>query len=100
VKRGEVWTRSRLGRDLHVVVVGHDNLTSARPAVLVVPISDVMPPSLVEPTVVNVQGATLGVALIPRVGEMSKATLASRASVLSPTSMEAVDIALRAALDL
>jgi mRNA-degrading endonuclease toxin of MazEF toxin-antitoxin module len=100
VKRGEVWTRSRLGHESAVVIVGNDSLTVQRSGVLTVPISDVMPPTLLEPTVSDADGTALGVALIPRVGEVSKANLSACASALSPASMEAIDVALRAALAL
>lgn len=100
MKRGEVWLRTRLGHERPVVVVGHDSLTTTRSTVLVVPLSDVMPPTLVEPTVSDADGAPLGVALVWHVGGMSKQTLAARASELSPASMEAIDVALRAAFDL
>ena len=100
MKRGDVWIISRLGHERRVAVVGHDNVTATRGGVLVVPISDVLSPDLVSPGVADADGAALGVALIPRIGEVSKASLSSRAGVLAPGSVEIVDIALRAVLDL
>lgn len=100
MKRGDVWVKSRLGHEYKVVVVGNDGLTATRPYVLVVPISDVTDPGLVQPVVADGDGSALGVAQIPRVGEVSKASLIKQSGVLAPASVEMVDIALRAALAL
>jgi hypothetical protein len=59
-----------------------------------------MGPGIVEPLVSDSAGGTLGVAQVPRVGEISKATLTVQAGALAPTSVEIVDMALRAALAL
>jgi mRNA-degrading endonuclease toxin of MazEF toxin-antitoxin module len=100
VKRGDVWVTSRFGHERKVVVVGDDGLTARRQWVLVVPISDVIGPGIVEPVVSDSTGSMLGVAQVPRVGEISKTTLTVRAGALAPTSVEIVDMALRAALAL
>jgi len=100
VKRGDIWIVSRLGQDRKVAVVGHDKLTETRGGVLVVPISDVLSPDIVSPVVSDADGTALGVALIPRIGEVSKTSLSSPAGALAPESVEVVDVALRAALDL
>jgi mRNA-degrading endonuclease toxin of MazEF toxin-antitoxin module len=100
VRRGEIWTASRAGHDRKVVIVGHDALTEARDRVLVVPISDVRPASLIEPALADADGHSIGVALTPGLGEIAKTYLTSRAGLLAPASAESLDIALRAALDL
>lgn len=98
--RGQVWTARRAGHDRLVVIVGHDALTAARDAVLVVPISDVREASLIEPAVTLADGTPAGVATTPRVGEVDKTYLVEQRGELAPESREALDIALRAALDL
>lgn len=100
MKRGDVWIASRLGHERKVVVVGHDNVTASRDGVLVVPISDVLSSDLVSPMVSDADGTALGVAQIPRIGEVNKASLSSWAGALAPASVEIVDISLRAVLDL
>lgn len=100
MRRGQVWTARRAGHDRLVVIVGHDALTAARGGVLVVPISDVREPSLIEPAVTLIDGARAGVATTPRVGEIDKAYLVEPRGELAPESRESLDIALRAALDL
>ncbi len=65
-----------------------------------VPISDVMSPGIVEPVVADTDGIAFGVALAPRVGEVSKTVLTKQAGELAPASVEIVDMALRAALAL
>jgi mRNA-degrading endonuclease toxin of MazEF toxin-antitoxin module len=100
VNRGEIWTASRAGRDRLVVIVGHNSLTEARSAVLIVPISDVRASTLIEPSVTDEQGQPVGVAMTPRVGEIDKSYLVGSTGRLSPESLEALNIALRAVLDL
>jgi mRNA-degrading endonuclease toxin of MazEF toxin-antitoxin module len=100
VKRGEIWTVSRLGHERKVIVVGAEGVTARESTVLVVPISDVKPPSLVEPTVSDIEGAALGVAQILFVGQVGKASMKDRAGELTPASVEIVDMSLRAALAL
>jgi mRNA-degrading endonuclease toxin of MazEF toxin-antitoxin module len=100
VRRGEIWTATRVGHDRKVVVVGHDALTETRDRVLVVPISDVRPASLIEPSLADTDGHSVGVALTFGLGEIAKAYMTSRAGSLAPASAESLDIALRAALDL
>jgi mRNA-degrading endonuclease toxin of MazEF toxin-antitoxin module len=100
VKRGDVWISSRFGRDRKVVIVGLDRLTADRDRVIVVPISEAFAPDLVAPTVSMGDGETLGVAQIPYVGDVGKTSLTLRAGVLTPLSVESVNIGLRAALDL
>ncbi|GAA2525176.1 type II toxin-antitoxin system PemK/MazF family toxin [Pilimelia columellifera] len=100
MKRGQVWTASRAGHDRLVVIVGHDALTDVRDGVLVVPVSDVRAATLIEPTVTLVGGDPLGVAMTPRVGEIAKTYLTEARGNLDPASAEALDVALRAVLDL
>jgi mRNA-degrading endonuclease toxin of MazEF toxin-antitoxin module len=100
MKRGDVWVFCGLGHQRKVVVVGDDGLTARRQAVLVVPISDVRGPSIVEPVVSDVSGKPLGVAQIPRVGEVNRRSLTTQSGVLAPASVEIVDMALRVALAL
>ena len=100
MKRGEVWTATRAGHDRLVVIVGHDALTEAREGVLVVPLSDVRASTLIEPTLTDTTGQTVGVAMTPRVGEITKSYLTSKRGTLDQASAESLDIALRAVLDL
>jgi len=100
VKRGEIWTATRAGHERRVVIVGHDALTEARDSVLVVPISEVRSASLIEPALTDSAGQQVGVAMTPRVGEVTKSYLTAPAGALGSQSIESLDIALRAALDL
>jgi len=100
VRRGEIWTASRAGQDRLVVIVGHDTLTAARAGVLVVPLSDVRAATLIEPDVITDDGKPAGVAMTPRVGEVDKAYLTERRGSLHAGSLESLNIALRAVLDL
>ena len=98
--RGEVWTVTRLGHERKVIIVGNEDVTARRPGALTVPISDVGPPEMVEPVVADTDGVTLGVAQVPRVGEVHKEYLKSRVGALAPASVEMVDMALRVTLAL
>jgi mRNA-degrading endonuclease toxin of MazEF toxin-antitoxin module len=100
VRRGEVWIATRAGHVRLVVVVGHDGLTDARGGVLVVPISDVRAATLIEPALTFTDGRPVGVAMTPQVGEIAKSYLSGAPGTLAPDSVESLDIALRAALDL
>jgi mRNA-degrading endonuclease toxin of MazEF toxin-antitoxin module len=100
VRRGEIWTATRAGHDRTVVIVGHEALTETRDRVLVVPLSDVRPSSLIEPALADADGRPVGVAMTPGVGEVAKVYLTARAGALAADSAESLDIALRAALDL
>jgi mRNA-degrading endonuclease toxin of MazEF toxin-antitoxin module len=100
VRRGEIWTATRAGHDRSVVIVGHDALTDSRDGVLVVPISDMRSATLIEPALSYDTGDPIGVAMTPRVGEISKSYLTTARGHLSPESVESLDIALRAVLDL
>lgn len=100
MKRGQVWIARRLGHDHLVVLVGHDQVTAARDYVLSVPLSDARPASLTEPTVTTHDGAALGTAVTPRVGEIAKTYLVDQHATLAPASVDALDVALRAVLDL
>ncbi|WP_305784826.1 hypothetical protein [Symbioplanes lichenis] len=83
-----------------MVIVGHDALTLERDAVLVVPLSEVIGASLVQPHLADNAGRPVGVALTPRVGEIAKGYLKAPRGELEAASGESLDIALRAALDL
>ncbi len=100
MRRGEVWTATRAGHDRQVVIVGHDALTDNRDGVLVVPLSDVRSPTLIDPIQEDYDGKPVGVAMTPRVGEIAKAYLTVHAATLAPASAESLDIALRAVFDL
>src|SRR5690606_10682732 len=63
-------------------------------------ISDVREPTLIGPAVTLADQARVGIAMTPRVGEIDKAYLVESRGELSPESREALDVALRAALDL
>ena len=100
MRRGEIWTASRAGRDRLVVIVGHDALTEARAGVLVVPLSDVRASTLIEPAVSDRSGQPVGIAMTPRVGEVDKTYLVGHVGELHSDSIEALNVALRAVLDL
>jgi mRNA-degrading endonuclease toxin of MazEF toxin-antitoxin module len=100
VRRGDVWVAERAGSARLVVAVGHDQVSAARDAVLVVPISDVRGSTLIEPGVSDEHGHPVGVALTPRVGEVSKGYLTTLHGRLSAQSLESVEVALRAIFDL
>ena len=100
MRRGEIWNATRAGHTRKVVIVGHEALTGMRDRVLVVPISDVHAASLIQPALADDDGHSVGVALTPGVGEIAKAYLTARAGSLAEASVESLDIALRAALDL
>lgn len=98
--RGEIWIAKRAGGSRFVIIVGHDNVTAQRDGVITIPISDVRSPSLIEPAVFDEGGMLLGVALTPRLGEVDKTYLTERHGRLGESSLDSVDIALRAVLDL
>ncbi|MCA2213661.1 type II toxin-antitoxin system PemK/MazF family toxin [Jidongwangia harbinensis] len=100
MKRGEIWTVTRAGHQRSVVIVGHDAVTAARNAVLAVPISDVQSPNLIQPALNDADGSAIGVALTAGVGEVTKSYLTARTGTLAGTSVESLNVALRAALDL
>lgn len=99
-RRGDVWVAERAQKPRLVVVVGHHGVSAIRDAVLVVPISDVRASTIIEPGVHDEEGHSVGVAMTPRVGEVSKDHLTARHGRLSATSLESVDTALRAIFDL
>jgi mRNA-degrading endonuclease toxin of MazEF toxin-antitoxin module len=99
-RRGDVWVAERATKARLVVVVGHDGVSATREAVLVVPISDVRASTLIEPGVDDEQGHPVGVAMTPRLGEVSKEYLTGRHGRLSADSLESLDVALRAIFDL
>jgi mRNA-degrading endonuclease toxin of MazEF toxin-antitoxin module len=100
VKRGEIWIASRAGSKRFVVIVGHNSVTEQRAGVLVVPLSDVRASTLIEPTVTDEDGDPVGIAMVPRIGEIDKAYLTERRGRLNPESLDALEIALRAVLDM
>ncbi|MGX6607833.1 hypothetical protein ACWKSP_37765 [Micromonosporaceae bacterium Da 78-11] len=77
MKRGDIWIMSRLGHHRRVVVVGHEAVTATRAGVLVIPISDIVLPTMVMPLVSDEGGEDLGTAQIPNVGEVNKAYFTS-----------------------
>ncbi|GAA2504177.1 type II toxin-antitoxin system PemK/MazF family toxin [Winogradskya humida] len=100
MRRGEIWVVSRLGSKRAVVIVGHDTLTADRDAVLTVPLSDVMPVRIAEPALRDSTGMSVGIARTPLLGQVMKDYLIERRGELAPASVENLDIALRAVLDL
>ena len=67
---------------------------------LVVPLSDVRASTLIEPDVRLEDGSPVGIAMTPRVGEISKDYLTELRGRLAPESLESLETALRAVLDL
>jgi mRNA-degrading endonuclease toxin of MazEF toxin-antitoxin module len=100
VRRGEIWTASRAGSQRLVVIVGHDAVTAQRSGVLVVPLSDVRASTIIEPTVSDEDGKPVGIAMVPRIGEIDKNYMSERQGRLDTASIEALEIALRAVLDM
>lgn len=90
----------RAGSKRLVVIVGHDSLTAQRSGVLVVPVSDVRASALIEPTVSDEDGQAVGIAMVPRVGEIDKSYLLERQGRLDERSVDALEIALRAVFDM
>ncbi len=95
-----MWAIKRAGREHLVVIVGHDTLTEARTGVLSVPLSDVRASTLIEPALWLDDDTPAGVALTPRVGEVTKDYFSECRGKLRDDSLSSLDIALRAALDL
>ena len=100
MRRGEIWTASRAGSKRLVVIVGHDSLTEQRDGVLVVPLSEVRASTIIEPTVFDQDGRAAGIAMVPRVGEIDKSYFVERHGMLSPDSVEMLEVALRAVFDM
>ena len=100
MKRGEVWHARVLGRsDRYVAIVGHDQVSAARDAVLCVQI-DRSPGQTATLLSVPVDLPVQGFARAVTVGPLSKQWMVERLGVLDDAVVEQIDVALRAALDL
>jgi mRNA-degrading endonuclease toxin of MazEF toxin-antitoxin module len=100
VRRGEVWRVLLLGkRERHVVIVGHDQVTAARGDVLCVQL-DQTPGLTASLLAVPVRGPVAGYARAVTVGPIFKSLFSKRLGEVGADTMEEIDIALRAALDL
>ncbi len=102
MRRGQVWRVLVLGRsERTVVIVGHDALTDTRTDVLCVHIRD-EPGETGSLVSVRVETPVAGYARAATVGPLSKSSFAPGEHLgdLAPSTLEQVDIALRAALDL
>lgn len=98
MQRGEVWRVLVLGRsERTVVVVGHDQITTARPDVLCVQVDTT---GTYEPDLVTVTVAGAGTARAYTVGPIMKSSFTERLGVVDDETSGQLDIALRAALDL
>ena len=100
MRRGEVWRVLVLGRsERTVVIVGHDALTDTHGEVLCVHVreSAAEAGSLVS---VRLESPVSGFARAATVGPLRKSTFTERLGAIDAATMEQVDIALRAALDL
>ena len=100
MRRGEVWRVLVLGRvERTVVIVGHNALTDTRDDVLCVQVQDTpgMTASLVT---VRVDDPVVGYARGASVGPLAKKNFTERLGLLGEGTLEQLDIALRAALDL
>lgn len=100
MRRGEVWRVLVLGRvERTVVIVGHNALTDTRDDVLCVQLQDTpgMSASLVT---ARVDDPVAGYARAASVGPLAKKNFVEPLGALDGESLEQLDIALRAALDL
>jgi mRNA-degrading endonuclease toxin of MazEF toxin-antitoxin module len=98
ILRGEVWRVLVLGRsERTVVVVGHDRVTAGRPDVLCVQVDT---SGTFGADLVTVELAGIGAARAVTVGPLSKTSFAERLDAVDPATLEQLDIALRATLDL
>ncbi|WP_306203985.1 type II toxin-antitoxin system PemK/MazF family toxin [Actinoplanes sp. RD1] len=100
MKRGEIWSVVRMRHQRSVVVVGSDEVTAKRDAVLSVPLSEVMSAAPEHPAVAESSGRPMGVALAPRIGEIDKSYFLVPSGELSRDSLDKLDRALREVLDL
>lgn len=98
MRRGEVWRVLVLGRsERTVVIVGHDRVTAARPDVLCVQV-DTTGTYTADLVTVPIEG--VGVARSYTVGPISKPAFVETIATVDSATMEQIDIALRATLDL
>jgi len=100
VRRGEVWVISTLrGRERRVLVVGADAAYENLPNVPVVPVEDV---GYVRETLVTVRidSPVEGIAIAPGIAPVSKAAAVKRLGTVPTHTMDQVDMALRAVLEL
>lgn len=99
MRRGEVWRVQTVGRDRVVVVVGNDALTELYDFVQCVPVED-SPAARDTLVTVPVVEPVKGVAVVVDVGAFRKVRFAERLGAVDQSTMEQVEIALRAVFDL
>jgi mRNA-degrading endonuclease toxin of MazEF toxin-antitoxin module len=98
MRRGEIWRVLVLGRsERTVVVVGHDRVTAGRPDVLCVQVDT---SKTFGADLVTVELDGVGAARAYTVGPLSKASFVERLDTVDAATLEQLDIALRATLDL
>lgn len=98
MRRGEIWRVLVLGRSTRtVVVVGHNQVTAGRPDVLCVQVDTT---GTATADLVTVLIPDIGAARSVTVGPLSKSAFVDRLGVVDTATMEQLDIALRAVLDL
>jgi mRNA-degrading endonuclease toxin of MazEF toxin-antitoxin module len=98
MQRGEIWRVLILGRsERTVLIVGHDRVTAGRPDVLCVQVDT---SGTFTADLVTVPIAGVGAARAYTVGPISKTAFVESLAVADPATMEQIDIALRATLDL
>jgi mRNA-degrading endonuclease toxin of MazEF toxin-antitoxin module len=98
MQRGEIWRVLVLGRsERTVVIVGHDQVTAARPDVLCVQVDST---GTFERDLVTVPLEGVGAARAYTVGPISKRSFTELLGAADVEALEQLDIALRAALDL
>ncbi|WP_405133968.1 hypothetical protein [Nocardia sp. NBC_01388] len=99
MRRGELWRVLVLGRvERIVLIVGHDTVTESRTDILCVQVQDFAgKESLLS---VRVSAPVSGFARAVTVGPIPKTSFVEQLGVLDDVTMEQVDTALRATLDL
>jgi mRNA-degrading endonuclease toxin of MazEF toxin-antitoxin module len=98
MQRGEIWRVLVLGRsERTVLIVGHDRVTAGRPDVLCVQV-DTSGTYRADLVTVPIEG--VGSARAYTVGPISKTSFVESIAVADADTMEQIDIALRATLDL
>jgi mRNA-degrading endonuclease toxin of MazEF toxin-antitoxin module len=98
INRGEIWRVLVLGRsERTVLVVGHNRVTAGRQDVLCVQVDT---SGTFGADLVTVALDGVGAARAYTVGPLSKSSFIECLDEVDPATMEQVDIALRATLDL
>lgn len=103
MRRGEVWTVPTVGRQRTILLVGNDGVTAISNSVQAVPIdtAGTLPETLVT---VRLSSPVAGIARVADVGPFRKSLFAEdgaeRHGVTDASTMERVEVALRAVFDL